>query len=226
MMRVLITGAHSFIGGAARERFRAGGRRYRQRWRACAAMRGARSTFSRYDCVVHAAGLAHCARAGAWRTRHTIRSTHRLTAALAACAQGRRRAAVHLPIEHHRLWRGFPRRRAPGDRSRRAARAGGRLWQEQARRRSRPARAGGRSLLRDGPCARRWSTGAAARATTTRWRGLARALPVFPQFDNRRSALYVGNLAELICRAALERRAGTFHPRDGDACSTSELGAV
>lgn len=52
---------------------------------------------------------------------------------------------------------------------------------------------------------------------------LARRLPVFPEFENRRSMLYVGNLAELIRLAVLHPVSGTFHPRDGQPRSVSEI---
>lgn len=52
---------------------------------------------------------------------------------------------------------------------------------------------------------------------------LARTLPVFPRFENRRSVLYVENLAECL-RLLIDARAqGTFWPQDGEILSTSEL---
>lgn len=43
---------------------------------------------------------------------------------------------------------------------------------------------------------------------------LARKLPVFPRFDNHRSMIYVENLAELIRLIVLRGDRGTFHPQD------------
>lgn len=52
---------------------------------------------------------------------------------------------------------------------------------------------------------------------------LARKLPVFPDFDNYRSAIYVGNLAELI-RIILEKGLeGTFCPQDEFITSTRNM---
>lgn len=52
---------------------------------------------------------------------------------------------------------------------------------------------------------------------------LARRLPVFPEFENHRSMLYVENLAELIRLVLLRRASGTFHPRDAAPRSVSEI---
>lgn len=52
---------------------------------------------------------------------------------------------------------------------------------------------------------------------------LARKLPVFPKFDNRRSMIYVENLAELIRLIALRCDRGTFHPQDASARSVTEI---
>ena len=220
MMRVLITGAHSFIGGAARERFaREDGVQAEMAsvrgdaWRAL--------DLSRYDCVVHAAGLAHVRARGAADEAYD-QVNHRLTAALAARAKdaGVRQFIFLSSIivfgeasragERREIGRGA--QPAPAD-------AYGRSKLD--------AEAALRALADDRFCVPVLRPplvyGRGCKGNYNALARLARALPVFPQFDNRRSALYVGNLAELICRAALERRAGTFHPRDGDACSTSEL---
>jgi len=52
---------------------------------------------------------------------------------------------------------------------------------------------------------------------------LARKMPVFPAFNNRRSVLYVGNLAECI-RIILEKKLdGLFFPQEEKTVSTAEL---
>jgi UDP-glucose 4-epimerase len=52
---------------------------------------------------------------------------------------------------------------------------------------------------------------------------LARKLPVFPEFDNRRSMIYVENLAELIRLIALRFDRGIFHPQDASAKSVTDI---
>lgn len=52
---------------------------------------------------------------------------------------------------------------------------------------------------------------------------LARKLPIFPEFHNERSMLYVENLAELIRLIALRRDRGTFHPQDDEPRSVSDI---
>ena len=52
---------------------------------------------------------------------------------------------------------------------------------------------------------------------------LAKKLPVFPGFDNRRSMIYVENLAELIRLIALRGDRGVFHPQDGQPRSGTEI---
>lgn len=52
---------------------------------------------------------------------------------------------------------------------------------------------------------------------------LARRLPVFPEFENRRSMIYVENLAELIRLIVLRRDCGIFHPQDETPRSVTEI---
>lgn len=52
---------------------------------------------------------------------------------------------------------------------------------------------------------------------------LAKKLPVFPKFENRRSMIYVENLAELIRLIVLRRDRGVFHPQDGQPRSVTEI---
>lgn len=52
---------------------------------------------------------------------------------------------------------------------------------------------------------------------------LARKLPVFPEFDNRRSMIYVENLAECLRQLILNGASGIFHPQDGEPRSVSEI---
>lgn len=52
---------------------------------------------------------------------------------------------------------------------------------------------------------------------------LAQRLPIFPEFENHRSMLYVENLAELIRLILLRHDCGTFHPQDEADRSVSEI---
>ena len=52
---------------------------------------------------------------------------------------------------------------------------------------------------------------------------LARKLPVFPAVDNRRSMLFIGNLAEFVRLMIENREAGIFWPQNGEYANTTEL---
>lgn len=52
---------------------------------------------------------------------------------------------------------------------------------------------------------------------------LAQASPLFPKVKNRRSMLYVENLAELVAGMILRGSAGVFLPQNAEYVSTSEL---
>lgn len=52
---------------------------------------------------------------------------------------------------------------------------------------------------------------------------LARKLPVFPAVDNRRSMLFIGNLAEFVRLMIENREAGIFWPQNGEYANTTQL---
>ncbi len=52
---------------------------------------------------------------------------------------------------------------------------------------------------------------------------LARIMPVFPDIENRRSMLYVGNLAELVVRLMESGQGGLFLPQNAEWSSTPKL---
>lgn len=54
----------------------------------------------------------------------------------------------------------------------------------------------------------------------------ARKLPVFPDLPNRRSVLYVGNLAELVCGLVDRGMGGTFLPQNSEYMGTSQVVAL
>lgn len=65
--------------------------------------------------------------------------------------------------------------------------------------------------------------GPACRGNFPRLVAMARKLPVFPDVDNRRSMIYIGNLAELIA-GLIERGAGGLYlPQNAEYSRTSDL---
>ena len=65
--------------------------------------------------------------------------------------------------------------------------------------------------------------GRGCKGNYTRLASLARKCPLFPAFDNRRSMLYIENLTSLIAKIVFDCPSGTYHPRDGVSRSTSEI---
>jgi len=52
---------------------------------------------------------------------------------------------------------------------------------------------------------------------------LARVLPVFPAFHNKRSMLYIDNLCEFVRLVILQEEKGVFFPQNSEYSDTSEL---
>ena len=52
---------------------------------------------------------------------------------------------------------------------------------------------------------------------------LARKLPIFPDVDNERSMLYVGNLCEFLCQLMLSGVGGIYFPQNAEYTKTSEM---
>lgn len=52
---------------------------------------------------------------------------------------------------------------------------------------------------------------------------LATKLPVFPAWHNKRSMLYVGNLAEFVRQIILREMSGTFFPQNAELADTVEI---
>ena len=52
---------------------------------------------------------------------------------------------------------------------------------------------------------------------------LARKLPIFPDVDNERSMLYVGNLCEFLCQLMLSGEGGIYFPQNAEYTKTSEM---
>ncbi len=52
---------------------------------------------------------------------------------------------------------------------------------------------------------------------------LAKTLPVFPDVENQRSMLYIGNLCEFLCLLILSGEGGVYFPQNGEYGSTSGI---
>lgn len=52
---------------------------------------------------------------------------------------------------------------------------------------------------------------------------LAKRIPVFPDYQNQRSMLYIENLCEFLCLLAEHQDEGLFFPQDGNYVSTSRM---
>lgn len=52
---------------------------------------------------------------------------------------------------------------------------------------------------------------------------LARKLPVFPDIDNERSMLYIENLCEFLCKIMLVGAGGVFIPQNGEYTKTADM---
>ena len=52
---------------------------------------------------------------------------------------------------------------------------------------------------------------------------LAKKLPVFPDVENQRSMLYIGNLCEFLCKLMLSGEGGIYFPQNEEYTKTSEM---
>lgn len=52
---------------------------------------------------------------------------------------------------------------------------------------------------------------------------LAKKLPVFPDVENRRSMLYIGNLCEFLCKLMLSGEGGIFFPQNKEYVNTADM---
>lgn len=52
---------------------------------------------------------------------------------------------------------------------------------------------------------------------------LARNFLVFPDYENRRSMLYIENLCEFLCQVMIQGRGGVFFPQNAEYSSTSQI---
>lgn len=52
---------------------------------------------------------------------------------------------------------------------------------------------------------------------------MARRLPVFPDFQNERSMLYIENFCEFLCQIMIREKGGIFWPQNAEYTKTSEM---
>ena len=220
MLELLITGTHSFIGGAVQRHLA----NSEQIHASCVSLRDDAwkdLDLTRYDCILHAAGVAHVDPNPSLAEAYDA-VNHRLTAQVARKA---RAAGVGQFIFLSSII-------VFGD----ASPAGMHTW-IGADTPPNPSNAYGKSKLDAENALRALESsdfrvailrppmvyGAGCKGNYNTLVRLARKMPVFPAFDNHRSMIYVENLAELIVRIALSGSRGTFHPRDGQPRSVSEI---
>ncbi len=65
--------------------------------------------------------------------------------------------------------------------------------------------------------------GPGSRGNFPRLASLARRVPVFPDIDNRRSMIYIGNLCEFVRFVVDDRADGTFFPQNREYVKTTDL---
>lgn len=52
---------------------------------------------------------------------------------------------------------------------------------------------------------------------------IARKVPIFPEYENTRSMLYIENLCEFAAQLSLSQQSGVYFPQNGEYSNTSEL---
>lgn len=220
MRRLLVTGAHGFIGSAVLARVNAfpelsaEGLSVRgDAWRA--------ADFSRYDAVLHAAGIAHVDPTP--ETAHLYReiNVERTLEVAAAAKAARVKQFIFLSsmIVFGRASRAGVRKTISADtpptpvgaygQSKLDAENGLRAMEDQNFK-----VAVVRPPMVYGP---------GCKGNYNALRTLARRLPMFPEFENQRSVLYIENLAELLRLIFVRGDAGVFHPQDAQQKSVSEI---
>ena len=65
--------------------------------------------------------------------------------------------------------------------------------------------------------------GKGAKGNFPRLIGLAAKTPIFPDFHNQRSMLYIDNLAEFVLQAVKHQLSGTFYPQNRELSDTVEI---
>ena len=65
--------------------------------------------------------------------------------------------------------------------------------------------------------------GKGAKGNFPRLIGLAAKTPIFPDFHNQRSMLYIDNLAEFVLQAVKHQLSGTFYPQNRELSDTTKI---
>ena len=221
MINVLITGGSGFIAGYIRARLEAFPDRYRV---SAVSLRGEdwrKSGFSGWDCVVHTAGIAHVkADPSLDDAYYRINRDLALEVARRAKADGVGQFVFLSSINVYGSAAPAGERRVIGPDTNPApegAYARAKLEAEEGLAR----------LAQEGFCVATLRLpmvyGRGCKGNYNALSALARRLPVFPRFENRRSAIYVENLAECVRLLIDSRAEGLFFPTDGPPVSTADF---
>ena len=221
MISVRITGGSGFIAGAVRARLEAFPARYRV---GCVSLRDGEwreAGFSGWDCVVHTAGIAHVKNDPALEGEY-LRVNRDLTLEVArrAKADGARQfiflSSVIVygdpPPAGERFMIGPDTPPAPANaygRSKLEAEEGLRALEDETFR---------VAVLR-----LPMVFGRGCKGNYNALSAMARKLPAFPRFENRRSVLYVENLAECLRLLIDGGAGGLYFPQDARAVSTAQI---
>jgi len=220
LLNLLITGSSGFVGGAVQARLK-------DDPAFCVSTLSVRGTgwrdhdFSRYDSILHAAGIAHVIADGSMDAQYDA-VNHRLTAEIAAKAKAegvKQFIFLSSMIVFGTASPAGVRRMISPDTPPAPTGAYGKskLDAENAIRalESESFRA---AILRPPTV-----YGPGCKGNYVTLSKLARRLPFFPEFENHRSMIYVENLAELIRLILLRQDRGTFHPQDETDRSVSGI---
>ena len=221
MLNIVITGAHSFIGNALARRLGEFPERYRVRLVSVRGDDWRGAGFAGADCVVHAAGIAHV-NAKDVPDGEYLRVNRDLTVEVARRAKADgvgQFVFLSSVIVYGEASPAGERRTITASTPAAPAGAYGQSKLEAEQGLLKLADEGFRVAILRPPMV----YGPGCKGNYRLLAKLARLTPLFPDFDNRRSLLYVENLAEclrLIVDGGLE---GLFFPQDGVPLSTAGI---
>lgn len=220
MLNLLITGANSFIGGAVQSRLKGSD----EISATAVSVRGdgwRSMDFSMYDSILHAAGIAHVSPDPSLNEQYEA-VNHRLTVEIArkAKAEGVKQFIfLSSMIVFGEASPAGVRRTITAETAPAPVNAYGQSKLDAEN----DLRALEDESFRVAIVRPPMVYGAGCKGNYNTLVKLAKKLPVFPKFENRRSMIYVENLAELIRLIALRRDRGTFHPQDARARSVTDI---
>ena len=223
MINVLITGGSGFIAGAVRTRLADFPDRYRVESISLRTTGWEERGFSGFDCVVHTAGIAHV-NPDPSRTEAYFRVNRDLTLAAARRAKADgvgQFVFLSSAIVYGDASPAGARRVIDPDTLPAPANAYGRSKLEAEEGLRAIADPGFRVAVLRPPMV----YGRGCKGNYNALCAMAKKLPAFPRFENRRGVLYVENLAECIRLIIDGREQGLFFPQDERVVSTSELTA-